>query len=78
MQATTELQLPSSHSYDFESDPVAAMTEYSRVMHSHTMKQMENARRASRRRDAEKGTISTETQLRKEDSISSQSSRGSV
>ncbi|ERF74049.1 hypothetical protein EPUS_03864 [Endocarpon pusillum Z07020] len=78
MQTTTELQLPSSSSFDYESDAVAAMTEYSRIMHSHTMKQMENARRASRRRDAESGAVSANAKLRKGESASSDSSRGSL
>lgn len=78
MQPTTELRFPSLHSFDDESDPVAAMTEYSRVMHSHTMKQMENARRASRRRDADSAVVSADIQLHKEDSMSSGASRESV
>lgn len=78
MPSTTEVRFPSSTSHDYESDPVAAMTEYSRIMHSHTLKQMESARRASRRRDADSSAVSANVQLRKGDSMSSNSSGGSL
>lgn len=78
MQPTTDLQFPGSDSFDCETDPVAAMTEYSRVMHSHTLKQMENARRASRRRDVDHNVTSADAQLRKGDSMSSESSRDTL
>jgi hypothetical protein len=37
-------------SFDYDSDPIAAMTSYSRMMHSHTQQQMDAATRAARRR----------------------------
>ena len=56
-------------SYEYEGDPVAAMTSYAKLMHIHTKKQMDAAKRASRRRS---GDSTTEAPL-KEGSIDSTS-----
>jgi hypothetical protein len=55
MTADTSVQYlgSSGNSYDSESDPVAAMTSYAKLMHLHTKKQMDAAKRASRRRNGE-------------------------
>jgi hypothetical protein len=46
----------SGNSYNYESDPVAAMASYAKLMHLHTKKQMDAAQRASRRRSSESAT----------------------
>ena len=49
---STPPQLSFPASYDYDSDPVAAMTSYSKVMHQHTKRQMEAATQSVRRRSS--------------------------
>ena len=60
----------SGDSFDYEADPVAAMTSYSKLMHLHTKKQMDAAKRASRRRTPD-AAIDAHSPLTKEGSIES-------
>jgi len=55
MTADTPVQYlgSSGNSSNYESDAVAAMTSYAKLMHLHTKKQMDAAKRASRRRSGE-------------------------
>ena len=62
----------SGDSFDYEADPVAAMTSYSKLMHLHTKKQMDAAKRASRRRSPD-AAVDAHTSLPKEGSIDSTS-----
>jgi hypothetical protein len=55
---------------------VAAMTSYSKLMHLHTKKQMDAAKRASRRRSGDSTTDASAT-LTKEGSIESTSTASS-
>jgi hypothetical protein len=75
MTADTTVQYlgSSSNSYNYESDPVAAMTSYSKLMHLHTKKQMDAAKRASRRRSDESAN-DVQATLTKESSICSTTS----
>jgi hypothetical protein len=63
----------SGSSYDYETDPVAAITSYSKVMHLHTKNQMDAAKRASRRRNGD-STNDVQATLVKEGSIHSTTS----
>jgi hypothetical protein len=58
--------------YDYEANPVAAMTSYSKLMHLHTKKQMDAAKRASRRR-SDDSTADAQSTPTKETSIESSS-----
>lgn len=60
---------------DYESDPVAAMSTYARMMHSHTKVQMDAATCSARRRSS--GSSDAQTTLSPSTSISSNSSRTS-
>lgn len=60
-------------SYEYNADPVAAMTFYANSMHIHTKKQMEAAKRAFRRRSGD-ATVEAQNTLQKEASIDSTSS----
>ena len=66
----------STSQVDYDSDPVQAMTSYSQLMHMHTKKQMDAAKRVSRRRSGDSG-VKAEATITKEGSIDSTSSRGS-
>ncbi len=72
MTADTPVQYlgSSGNSYDFESDRVAAMNSYAKLMHLHTKKQMDAAKRASRRRSGESAN-DVQATLTKEGSIHS-------
>jgi len=60
----------SSH-YDL-SDPIAALSSYSRLIHEHTRQQMEHAtRQASRRTSPEDQAVSSRAQLTSEGSMDS-------
>lgn len=62
---------------DYGSDPVAAMTSYSRTMHQHTKQQMEAATKSARRRSiGNNNLVDAEASLTKEGSMSSVDSRG--
>lgn len=63
---------PSGDTFDYEVDPVAAMTSYSKLMHLHTKKQMDAAKRASRRRSPD-AAVDAHNSLTKEGSIDSTS-----
>jgi hypothetical protein len=58
---------------DYKADPVATMTSYSKLMHLYTKKQMDAAKRASRRRNDD-STADAQSTLTKEASIDSSSS----
>lgn len=78
MSASVEYLTGSNKSYDFDSDPVQAMTDYARSMHKHTKSQMEAATKAARRRSSGNQSPHPEAALlHKEGSISSQVSRSS-
>lgn len=64
-----------NNSYD--TDPVAAMAYYSRMMHSHTKQQMDAATRSMRRRSPGSSTVDAQASLSKESTRSSTSSRSS-
>jgi hypothetical protein len=55
MTADTSVQYlgTSGSSYGYETDPVAAITSYAKVMHLHTKRQMDAAKRASRRQSGD-------------------------
>lgn len=53
----TPPQLAFPASYEYDSDPVAAMTSYSKVMHQHTKRQMEAATTSGRRRTSSSDPI---------------------
>jgi hypothetical protein len=78
MPASVEYLTRSNKSYDFDSDPVQAMTNYARSMHNHTKSQMEAATKAARKRSSRSRSPHPEAALlHKEASISSQASRSS-
>ena len=62
---------------DFDSDPVTAMTSYSRMMHVHTKQQMEAATKTSHRRSSSASPVDAQASLNKSSSRSSQSSQAS-
>ena len=75
MPSSVEYLTGRNETYDFESDPVQAMTDYSRLMHKHTKSQMDAATQAARRRSSGISSPQNETaSFRKEGSISSQAS----
>ena len=63
----------SGSSYGYETDPVAAITSYAKVMHLHTKKQMDAAKRASRRRNGD-GANDVQATLTEEGNIHSTTS----
>ena len=63
----------SGNSYNYEADPVAAMTSYAKLMHLHTKKQMDAAKRASRRRSGD-STSDAQASFPKQGSIDSNTS----
>ncbi|OCT52609.1 hypothetical protein CLCR_11096 [Cladophialophora carrionii] len=81
MPAAVEyLTSPQHETLDYESDPIAAMTSYSRMMHSHTKSQMDAATRSARRRSSSSSTgvnAHANTGLSKQNTHSSNSSRSS-
>jgi hypothetical protein len=72
MTADTTVQRvdTSGSSSSYETDPVAAITSYAKVMHLHTKKQMDAAKRASRRRNGD-GANDSQATLMEEGSIHS-------
>lgn len=75
MSANVEYLTQPTEAFDFDSDPLEAMSTYARRMHQHTQQQMDAATRSARRRSPVLGdsnnTLSTKS------SISSSSSRAS-
>ena len=55
----------------YDDDPSIALGSYARVMHDHTMRQMDAARRAARRRSSPSSRAVDAQGPRKESSISS-------
>jgi hypothetical protein len=78
MTANTSVQHlgTSGSSYNYETDPVAAITSYAKVMHLHTKNQMDAAKRASRRRNGD-AVNDVQAALMKEGSIHSTTSNTS-
>jgi hypothetical protein len=56
--------------YSYNSNPVAAITSYSMLMHKHTKQQMDAAKSASRRRSGD-ATVDAQASLSKQGSIDS-------
>ncbi|KIX09822.1 uncharacterized protein Z518_00903 [Rhinocladiella mackenziei CBS 650.93] len=77
---TTVKGLARSHDgLDYEADPVAEMTSYSRMMHLHTKKQMDAVARSARRRSSPSGVDAhAQTGLSKQTTHSSTSSASSL
>jgi hypothetical protein len=83
----TFIKMPSSVEYlttpseplNYEADPVAAMSSYSRMMHMHTRQQMESATRSARRRSPPSSAVDAHAQagLSQSSKHSSNSSRSS-
>lgn len=65
-----------SQPFDYESDPIAAMSTYARMMHSHTKQQMDAATRSARRRSPQ--PTGAQASLSLQSSHSSNSSRSSI
>ncbi|KIV86477.1 hypothetical protein PV11_02088 [Exophiala sideris] len=65
--------------FDFDADPMTAMSSYARMMHSHTQQQMEAATRSARRRSPPSSAVDSHAQagLSKQGTHSSTSSRSS-
>lgn len=63
--------------FDYESDPVAAMSSYSRMMHEYTKQQMDTYCRPLRRRSPVSSAVDAQTSITKTGSHSSKSSRSS-
>ncbi|EXJ93482.1 hypothetical protein A1O1_01874 [Capronia coronata CBS 617.96] len=64
--------------FNYDADPVEAMTSYSRLMHLHTKQQMDAATQAARRRSPSAGVDSQgQTGFSKQSTHSSSSSRSS-
>ena len=61
---------------EYDTNPVAAMASYSRLMHTHTKKQMDAAMLASRRRNGD-DAVDPSAHLTKEGSLDSTSTSGS-
>ncbi|MCJ1290613.1 hypothetical protein MMC34_002153 [Xylographa carneopallida] len=60
-------------------DPVDAVSSYARIMHDHTLRQMERARSAStRRRCPPSASVDAMASLAQESSVGSTDSRGSA
>lgn len=78
MTADTSVQHlgSSGSSCNYETDPVAAITSYAKVMHLHTKNQMDAAKRASRRRNGDAAN-DVQAALMKEGSIHSTTSNTS-
>jgi len=72
----TPPQMAFPSNYNFEQDPVAAMTSYSKTMHQHTMRQMEAAATSARRRS--QGLDSQPFTMSAQDAMGSMSSTTSA
>ncbi|KAJ4503799.1 hypothetical protein HRR83_005568 [Exophiala dermatitidis] len=79
MPASVEYLTAPQETINYEADPVAAMTSYSRMMHLHTRQQMDAATRSARRRSPSHGVDAHGGQsgLSKQGTHSSSSSRSS-
>ena len=75
MPSSVEYLTAPSETLDYESDPIAAMSSYARMMHSHTQQQMEAATRSARRRSPV--AADAHNSLSQQSSRSSNSSRAS-
>lgn len=81
MPSSNQVEILSApeHPFDFESDPIQAMTTYSRDMFSHTKQQMSSACNSSRRRSGQRNSpVDAHGSLSKESTRSSTSSRTSL
>lgn len=85
--ASTSMNMPVAVEYlttpherlNYEDDPVAAMSSYSRMMHYHTQQQMDAATRSARRRSSgsSEALDSSQSKLSKHNTHGSVSSRSS-
>eukprot|EP00249_Psilotum_nudum_P035710 c56910_g1_i1 orf=130-354(+) len=74
MPAVEYLTSPSQGSFDFDQDPLEAVTSYSRLMHLHTKAQMDSSCRSLRRKSPTSDVISAQAGLAKQNSMDSESS----
>ncbi|KIW29772.1 uncharacterized protein PV07_05560 [Cladophialophora immunda] len=78
MPSAVEYLTSPQQNFNYESDPIAAMTSYARMMHMHTKQQMDAATRSARRRSPPVGVDAhTNGGLSKQSTHSSNSSRSS-
>ncbi|KIW57741.1 hypothetical protein PV05_02303 [Exophiala xenobiotica] len=73
------LTTPPAEPLNYDADPVAAMSSYSRMMHMHTRQQMESVTRSARRRSPPTSAVDAHAQagLSQSSTHSSNSSRSS-
>ncbi|KIX98646.1 uncharacterized protein Z520_05947 [Fonsecaea multimorphosa CBS 102226] len=79
MPSAVEYLTSPQQNFSYESDPIAAMTSYARMMHMHTKQQMDAATRSARRRSPPIGVDAHPESgvLSKQSTHSSNSSRAS-
>ncbi|KAK5941017.1 hypothetical protein PMZ80_006294 [Knufia obscura] len=65
---------PADATFDYESDPMVAMSSYSKMMHQHTTSQMEQSCRSLRRKSAGSHGVDAHVSLPKDSSLSSSTS----